>query len=99
MTTYIQALRRQSAEIRTRNAEARALQSRSLDEKIKTWYAELPPQQRRTHYSMADFVLLFGAAPGLIGNSLHRVGWERRRRFSGPGSYCRYWVPAHVELH
>jgi hypothetical protein len=49
--------------------------------------------KRRAYYTMDDFVLLFNTSPGLIGTALHRLGWERRRRWGGNGAYVRYWVP------
>ncbi len=94
MNPYLEALKRRVAEIRGRQEEERALRSRSLDQKIRDWYAALPPQQRRTYYTMDDLVLLFNAAPSRIGMALHRLGWERRRRWHDDGSYARFWVPA-----
>lgn len=94
MSPYLAALKRRVAEIRERQEVERALRARSLDQKIHDWYTELPPQERRLYYTMDDFVLLFDSAPGRIGTALHRLGWERRRRWNGSGTYGRYWVPA-----
>lgn len=92
----METVRCQIAEIRERREENRALQSRSLDEKIRDWYSAMPPQERRHFYTMDQFVLLFNTAPGLIGKALHRLGWERQRRWSGGGSYARFWVPVQL---
>jgi hypothetical protein len=93
MNGYIQRLKKWSAEQQAVAAAVRAHNARPLEVKIRDWYAALPPAQRREQYAMSELVLLFNAAPGRIGMALHRLGWERRRRFSGPGSYCRYWSP------
>lgn len=99
MSGYLENLKRVVAERHAAAAAARAHKARPLHEKIRDWFAGLPAQERRTHYTMAELALIFNTAPGRIGTALHLLGWERRRRFSGSDSYCRYWVPAHVELH
>ena len=94
MPGYIENLKLWASERRATAAAERAYNARPLDVKIRDWYAALPPEERRMHYTMDELVLIFNAAPGRIGTALHRLGWERRRRSSGTGSYGRYWVPA-----
>lgn len=92
MSTYIEGVRKWVAERHAQRAAERAYNARPLEVKIRDYFAALPPHQRRTQYTMAELVLLFNAAPGRIGTALHQLGWERRRRWSGSGSYGRYWV-------
>lgn len=90
---YMENLKRWSAARHAVTAAAHAYNARPLDEKIRDWYAALPPQQRRASYTMNELVLLFNTAPGLIGTALHRLGWARRRSWHDGGSYARFWVP------
>lgn len=94
VNSYIQRLRQWSADRHAAAAAERAHNARPLEVKIRDWYAALSPEERRPHYTMDELVLIFNAAPGRIGTALHRLGWERRRRWAGRGSYVRYWVPA-----
>lgn len=94
MSTYLERVKRLAAERHAQEIARQLERSRSLEERIQSWYATLPPQDRRLRYTMDQLVILFGTAPGLIGTALHRLGWERKRQYTGPGGYTRYWVPA-----
>jgi hypothetical protein len=67
---FIRELRQWSAERHAAAAAIRAHNSRPLEQKIQDWYAALPPEERRTQYTMAELVLIFNAAPGRIGAGL-----------------------------
>ncbi len=96
MNRYIRELRQQTAERLAAAAAVRAHAARPLEQKIQDYFAALPPEERRAHYTMSELVLIFGAARGQIGTALHTLGWQRKRRFAGGGSYARYWVPAWI---
>ena len=97
MNRYIRELRQQTAARHAEAAALRAHNARPLEQKIQDYFAALPPEERRTQYTMEELVLIFNVAPGWIGTALHRLGWQRRRRFSGTGPYARYWVPPPLE--
>ena len=92
MNGYIQRVRQWSAARHAEAAAVRALNARPLEVKIRDYFAALPPHERRTQYTMAELVMLFNAAPGRIGTELHRLGWLRRRKWGGGGSYRRFWI-------
>jgi hypothetical protein len=93
MSTYLEGLKRLAVEHRARQTAKQLERSRSLEDRIRHWYEDLPPQERRTRYTMNQLVLLFGTAPGLIGAALHRLGWRRKRNWRTGGPYDRYWDP------
>lgn len=93
MNRYIRELRQQTAERHAAAAAIRAHNARPLEVKIQEYFAALPPEERRPHYTMDELVLIFNTAPGRIGTALHTLGWQRKRRFAGGGSYSRFWVP------
>lgn len=90
---YLENLKREVAEINKRQAEERALRSRPLYVHIQEWFDSLPPDSRSATYTMEQLVQLFNTAPGLIGAALHRLGWERKRRWNSGGAFTRYWIP------
>jgi len=94
MNAYIRMLRERSAERRAATAAERAHNARPLENKIQEHFAALPPEERRTHYTMDELVLIFNAAPGRIGTALHRLGWKRRRSWREGQSYARFWISA-----
>lgn len=93
MPGYIENLKRWAAERHAATAAQRARNARSLEEKIREWFAALPPEEQRRNYLMSELVETFNAAPGRIGVALHRLRWQRARRW-GEGVYSRYWIPA-----
>lgn len=90
---WLEEVKRTSAENNAAGAAARAEQLKPLHVKIEEWYAALPESERHRPYAMDEFVRQFKTAPGLIGNALHQLGWQRGRRW-GNGSYGRYWLGA-----
>lgn len=97
MSTYIQRVRAWSAARQAEAAALRAYNARPLEQKIQEYFNSLSPHERRAQYTMDELVLIFNAAPGRIGTALHRLGWERGRRWTGSTSYARYWIPAPPE--
>lgn len=93
MATYLEKLKRLTAERIQQRAEERARQSRPLHQKIEEYFDSIPPHSRKASYTMDELVILFGTSAGLIGVALHRLGWERKRRWNSGGAFTRYWVP------
>ena len=95
MAGYLSDLKLAAAKLQAAASAVRALKNRSLDERIRDWHTVQQSDSRTASYSMSELVAKFGTSPGLIGNALHRMGWERRRKW-GSDSYARYWVPPSV---
>jgi hypothetical protein len=92
MNAYMESLKRRVAEIREQREAALAARANALEYSIRDWYAALPPQQRRPHYAMRDFVLLFRKPPSVLGPTLHKIGFQRSRLWREGGSYARIWI-------
>ena len=93
MNRYIRELRQGTAIRLAAAAAIRAHNARPLEVKIQDYFAALPPEERRSHYTMDELVLIFKVAPGRIGKALHMLGWQRRRSWREGASYGRFWVP------
>ena len=83
MPTYLEGIKRLAIEHRARQTAEQLERSRSLEDRIRYWYEDLPPQERRARYTMNQLVLLFGTAPGRIGAALYRLGWQRKTKLAG----------------
>lgn len=64
-----------------------------LRAKIKEWWEELPPYERKPRYLLEELVPLFGCTPQQLGVALWEVGWRRKRVWLETGPYRRYWMP------
>ncbi len=88
---YLEDVKRASAESMAASTAARAERLKPLHVKIQEWWATLPETERDRPFTMNEFARQFKTSPGLIGNALHQLGWQRGRRW-GKGSYRRYWL-------
>ena len=89
MRGYIEQVVRYASEQLAMAEASRALRCRPLPLKIQHWW-NLRHTPTMT-VSMEELVREFNTSPGLIGNALHHLGWQRKRSW-GNGGYRRYWV-------
>lgn len=89
MIAYIAQIEKYAREQRGIETAQRELRLKLLHLKIQEWWNLRSSQQ--TTVKMDELVREFIAAPGLIGNALHHLGWQRKRMW-GTGGYRRYWV-------
>jgi len=94
MTSYLARIQAEAANRRAARDAIRAERNKPLHIKIDEWFEKLPAYERKTHYTMAELLDQFGGAAGAMGLALDKLGWKRRRKWSGAGPYSRYWQPA-----
>jgi len=89
MIAYIEQIQQYAKEQSAIEAAHRELRLKPLYLKIQDWWnLRCPPNSTVT---MDELVREFDTAPGLIGNALHQLGWQRKRIW-GKAGYRRYWV-------
>jgi hypothetical protein len=92
---YMNNLKREADEILVTRSAERAAQLKPLHTIIGEWYASLPPPHRAPYYTTAALAKRFNTVPRFVGTALHKLGWQRKRQWTGGGPYTRYWVPPH----
>jgi hypothetical protein len=90
---YMADLKRETEAMLAALAVERAEQLKPLHVKIQDWHGSLPHPHRKPHYTMDELVQQFNMAPRFIGEALHKLGWQRKRKWDGGGPYGRYWIP------
>ena len=89
MSAYIKSLQRGL------KAEEGAVQlSRSdLETRFLVWIDSHPEISRLRPYAMSELEQALGTQGRYLSPILLRLGWERRRKWTGKTQYLRYWVP------
>ncbi|MGB8421633.1 hypothetical protein [Paraburkholderia sp.] len=85
MSAYIKQLNRM--------AEAILPGKPPLQQQFQAWYGSLPEIARLRPFSMTEFERVLGTQGKYISPILLDLGWQRKRRWSSRGQYCRFWVP------
>jgi crotonobetainyl-CoA:carnitine CoA-transferase CaiB-like acyl-CoA transferase len=96
-SAYMAALKQRTAERMAKRAADRAatrVDPRAvLRAKVKEWWDELPPYERKPRYLLEELVPLFGCTPQQLGVALWEIGWRRKRVWREDGPYRRFWLP------
>lgn len=88
-SAYISSLRRSLAE----EADAPQLSKPDLRQRFLDWLDSQPEISRFRPYSMTELEKALGTQGRYLSPVLLRLGWERRRKWTGKTQYLRYWVP------
>lgn len=88
MTAYISSLNR-ALEIAAQNSTV----APGLRQRLVEWYCNLPEISRCRPYSMIELERALSTQGKYLSPILLSLGWQRRRKWSSKGQYCRYWVP------
>jgi hypothetical protein len=88
-SAYISSLRRSLAE----EEEAPRLSKPDLRQRFLDWLDSQPEISRVRPYSMTELERALGTQGRYLSPVLLRLGWERRRKWTGKTQYLRYWVP------
>ena len=91
--SYIEKLRRMTAERQAQRAKCRPSPPRPLEERIQDWMDSSQQADSQETYTMAELVALYCASANVIGPALHKLGWRRRRSWRSDGPYGRHWLP------
>jgi hypothetical protein len=91
---YMANLQREADEMLVARSAERAARLTPLHTIIGEWHAHLPPHHRKPYYTTDELAEQFNAAPRLVGEALHKLGWEHKRKWTVGGPSFRYWVPA-----
>jgi hypothetical protein len=65
----------------------------NLETRLLAWLDSQPEVSRLRHYSMTELEKALGTQGRYLSPVLLRLGWERRRKWTGKTQYLRYWVP------
>lgn len=76
-------------------AENAQLSKTSLRQRFIDWFDSVPEISRMRPYSMVELEQALGTQGKYLSPILLALGWERRRKWTGPGPYSRYWMPPH----
>ena len=88
-SAYVRSLQR-SLEAEEQPAE---LSKRDMQTRLLAWLDSQPEISRSRPYSMAELEKALGTQGRYLSSVLLRLGWERRRKWTGKTHYLRYWVP------
>lgn len=88
-SAYIRSLQR-SLEPEWQPAE---LSKAGLETRLLAWLDSQPEISRSRPYSMTELEQALGTQGRYLSPVLLRLGWERRRKWTGATQYLRYWVP------
>jgi hypothetical protein len=88
-SAYISSLRRSLAG----ETEAPQLSKPDLRQRFLDWLDSQPEISRFRPYSMTELEKALGTQGRYLSPVLLRLGWERRRKWTGKTQYLRYWVP------
>ncbi len=66
---------------------------RSLEDRFKLWFFELPEVTRNRPWSMSELEKALHTQGKYLSPILLRAGWVRRRQWNSKKQYHRYWVP------
>jgi hypothetical protein len=90
MRTYIAELNRGAAAAWPAASPA---PKTSLHDRFVQWYAALPTLARNRPFAMVEIERALGTQGRFISPVLIRLGWRRRRIWTGAGPFHRYWLP------
>jgi len=97
--SYIENLRRQSAERQAQRAAQSMANASDVDRlealkrRIVEWFNSRPREAHPEYYYMADLKRLLGASPQDLGTALHELGWIRRRVWARGQPFRQRWYP------
>ena len=88
-SAYINALNRELAE------RVAADQPTKLDlrQRFLAWHNSLPEISRNRPFAMVEIENALATQGKYLSPILLSLGWQRRRKWSSPGQYHRYWLP------
>ena len=85
---YINALNRGlEGEASTQSAQP------DLRARLEAWYSILPEISRNRAFAMAEMEQALATQGKYLSPILLRLGWQRKRKWSGKGQYSRFWLP------
>jgi hypothetical protein len=87
-SAYVAAL---DAELRSRTNPA--IEAPDLSERFLQWYEALPEVSRCRPFAMSEIEEQLQTQGRYLSAVLLRLGWTRKRRWTGRAQYNRYWVP------
>lgn len=64
----------------------------TLETRFLAWFEGLPEVTRKRPFAMAEFERAMGTQGKYLSPVLIRLGWQRKRDWSGSAHYNRYWV-------
>lgn len=86
---YIKTLQKELAPLAPEAPQPAA----DLETRLVRWLERQPEISRLRAYAMSELEHALGTQGKYLSPILLRLGWERRRRWSGKTQYLRYWVP------
>lgn len=89
MTAYARALRNLVETDRPRGNDTKL----DLEARLVSWFASTPEISRHRPYSMVEIETALSSQGRYLGPVLFKLGWQRRRKWTGCGQYSRYWEP------
>lgn len=89
MSAYIKALRK-DLEAEEQPTE---LSKQDMESRFLAWLDSQPEISRLRPYSMTELEKALGTQGRYLSPVLLRLGWERRRKWTGKTQYLRYWLP------
>lgn len=72
------------------------LSSSDLEKRFLAWLNSQPEISRLRPYAMSELEQALGTQGRYLSPILFRLGWERRRKWTGQTQYLRYWMPPGV---
>jgi len=79
------------AERDLRNAPPPPSVTKTLEERIESWYWSLPVDRQQDKWTMKQFRELFKETPQKIGQALFALGFSRKRLWKDETPLARYW--------
>lgn len=76
-----------------RAAAAISVPAPDLRQRFIEWYAAIPEISRQRAFAMIELERAFSTQGKYLSPILLSLGWQRRRKWSDGGQYCRYWLP------
>lgn len=64
-----------------------------LRERLLNWFTRLPAPTRNRPFAMQEFEAALGTTGRYISPVLVALGWRRKRIWSTPEHYHRFWLP------
>ena len=88
-TAYINDLNKDLLEV----AEQAPAAKPDLRQRFVEWYVSLPTISRYRPFAMVEFEQALATQGKYLSPVLLGLGWQRKRRWTSPGQYNRYWEP------
>jgi hypothetical protein len=89
MSAYVQSLR---ALLHSEQPEP-LVAKLDLEMRVVEWFSGIPEISRDRPFAMVEIEGALATQGRYLSPVLLKLGWERRRKWTGAGQYNRYWVP------